>query len=558
MQPWLGVTRRICAREVNPCPPKNARRIGRRQIAARAGRIRDERIARATKALNGKKKAGAQGSGHKHAQGLGFEGFGLVSAFPGEKTVFGGAAKVAERSGREVDRAQEIKGFDDAGRFELESAADTALNFGLGDGVGAERVHEDRNGLGNADGIGQLDFTTTGKTGGHDVFGHIARHVAGGTIDFGGILAGERATTMTAHATVGVDDDFTAGQTTVTLRTTDDETARRVDVEFGVFVDEFLGNRLFDDELGDAFVEVFFGHVGTVLGGNDDGINAFDLAALVTHGHLAFAVGTQEIEFAGIADLGETTREGMGVHDRGRHEFRGLVTRIAKHQALVAGPLFGHHAFVGIDALTDVRALRFDGNHDAAGLVVKPLERAVVANFLDGIAGNFGNIDPRRGGNFTGNNDDTRFEHRLARHVTRFILFQNGVQNGIADLICHFVGMTFGDGFACKKNLSFFHFQYALPDRLKSSDLITAKPFRRHIGGRFYLKAENVSNNYLYKSIKAICEKPTHKVFLCGGTRPPTPPRIAKGPRGDAAQPFRNSWACEAWCVVFGLAFLWV
>ena len=42
------------------------------------------------------------------------------------------------------------------------------------------------------------------------------------------------------------------------------------------------------------------------------------------------------------------------------------------------------------------------------------------------------------------------------------------------------------------------------------------------------------------------------------GDQSPHAPRIAKGPRGDAAQPFRNSWACEAWCVVFGLAFLWV
>ena len=46
--------------------------------------------------------------------------------------------------------------------------------------------------------------------------------------------------------------------------------------------------------------------------------------------------------------------------------------------------------------------------------------------------------------------------------------------------------------------------------------------------------------------------------FFCGGTKSPHAPRIAKGLCGDAARPFRNSWACEAWCVVFVLGFLWV
>jgi hypothetical protein len=64
-----------------------------------------------------------------------------------------------------------------------------------------------------------------------------------------GILAGEGAAAVTAHAAVGVDDDLAAGQAGVALRPADDEFAGRVDQVLGVLGQQVLRQDLLDDLL---------------------------------------------------------------------------------------------------------------------------------------------------------------------------------------------------------------------------------------------------------------------------------------------------------------------
>ncbi len=44
-------------------------------------------------------------------------------------------------------------------------------------------------------------------------FCNVAAGVSGGTIHFGRVFAGERAAAVWSRAAVGINDDFTAGQT---------------------------------------------------------------------------------------------------------------------------------------------------------------------------------------------------------------------------------------------------------------------------------------------------------------------------------------------------------
>ena len=76
----------------------------------------------------------------------------------------------------------------------------------------AEALHHDGDGVGHADGVGELDLAAFGKAGRDDVLGHIACHVGGGAVHLGGILAGEGAAAVPAHAAVGVHDDLAAGE----------------------------------------------------------------------------------------------------------------------------------------------------------------------------------------------------------------------------------------------------------------------------------------------------------------------------------------------------------
>ena len=159
---------------------------------------------------------------------------GFVGALPGESWL--GAAEVAVGRGRPVDRAAQVEAFDDAARRQRENGADQIGHALVGNGAGAETVDHDRNRLGHADGVSQLHFRATRKARGHDILGDVARHVAGGAVHLGRILAGKRAAAVTAVAAVGVHDDLAAGEAGVAHGAADDEAAGGIDVELGLLI----------------------------------------------------------------------------------------------------------------------------------------------------------------------------------------------------------------------------------------------------------------------------------------------------------------------------------
>ncbi len=64
---------------------------------------------------------------------------------------------------------------------------------------------------------------------------------------------------------------------------------------------------------------------------------AYRRVAVVLDRHLALAVGTQPIDFAVLAGLGQSIENAVRQGDRQRHQFGSVVAGVAEHQALVAG-----------------------------------------------------------------------------------------------------------------------------------------------------------------------------------------------------------------------------
>ena len=54
---------------------------------------------------------------------------------------------------------------------------------------------------------------------------------------------------MPAHAAIGIDDDFSSGQTGIAMRSADHKAAGRIDVELGLRIDHIGGNHRIDDVL---------------------------------------------------------------------------------------------------------------------------------------------------------------------------------------------------------------------------------------------------------------------------------------------------------------------
>lgn len=115
---------------------------------------------------------------------------------------------MAERGRLTINRAAQIQHVDDAGRTKIKLLSDDFRQCVVGNDAGALRIDQQRNRIGHADRVSQLDFTALGQSRRNDVLRDVARGIRGATIDLCRILAAERAAAVAGISAVGIDDDF--------------------------------------------------------------------------------------------------------------------------------------------------------------------------------------------------------------------------------------------------------------------------------------------------------------------------------------------------------------
>ena len=71
----------------------------------------------------------------------------------------------------------------------------------------------------------------------------------------------ESTATVTSHTTVGIDDDFTASQTTVTHWATDNKTASWVNKVFGALLNHSAGNTGFRISSCTASIQIWLANI---------------------------------------------------------------------------------------------------------------------------------------------------------------------------------------------------------------------------------------------------------------------------------------------------------
>ena len=132
--------------------------------------------------------------------------------------------------GLEVDGMIKVEFLHYNTRLHVEVVADHLDEFIRGLLGGTIGINVDGQGLGNTNGIGELDESTTAEAGSHERLGNPATKVGSRAVDLGEILSGEGTTAMSTPATVSVDYDFAASQTSIALRAANDEETRRLNL----------------------------------------------------------------------------------------------------------------------------------------------------------------------------------------------------------------------------------------------------------------------------------------------------------------------------------------
>lgn len=304
----------------------------------------------------------------------------LLGLLPGEALV---GAEVAVLGGLAVDGAVKVELTDNDTGSEVEVVSDDLDQLVRGLLGGAIRVDVDGEGLSNTDGVRELDKSSSAETGSDEGLGNPSTDVSSRSIDLGEILSGEGTTTVGTPATVGIDNDLSAGQTSITLGATNDEEARGLDLDQksvmstytiviiatyvvdGLVIEVLSGNDLLDDLLLDLLSELLGGDILRVLSRNDDGVNALgnDGAVIVAvlNGDLGLGIGSEPGEGAIAAGGRHGSVKLVGEEEGQGEEFGGLVSGIAEHDTLITGTKLLESLLV-VETLSDIGRLLLNGD----------------------------------------------------------------------------------------------------------------------------------------------------------------------------------------------------
>ena len=256
---------------------------------------------------------------------------------------------------------------------------------------------------------------------------------------------------MRSRTTVGVDNNFSARQARISMRTADHKSPGGIDVIDDFLVEKICGNHSLNNFRLDRVYDLVLRNMGFMLGRNNHRVNARRFAVeSIFNRNLGLAVRPQPFDLTRLAKLRKLARNPMGQRNRKRHLFCRLIARVPKHHALVSRTDFG----VGLShTLANVATLFVDRIQNGARLSIKAFAGVHVADVPYGLAND--RLKVMRGlflnMHFTGNQHETRRHQRFASHKSTWLVSQKGIENGVADKISNLIGMSLGDRLRAKK-----------------------------------------------------------------------------------------------------------
>ena len=231
-----------------------------------------------------------------------------------------------------------------------------------------------------------------------------------------------------------------------------------------------------DDQLDHILADLLQRDIGAVLGGQHHGVHADGCAVLIVlHGDLGLTVRTEIVHQTLLAHIGQALGHLVGDGDSQRHQFRRLVAGVAEHHALVAGAVvqlalaLGLGLVAPVHAQRDVAGLLVDVGDDGAGVAVKAVLGAVVADVQHHLTGDLGDIHIAVGGDLTHDVDQAGGGAGLAGHAAIGVLLKDRVQHRVGDLVADLIGMPLGNGFRSKQMSCHDNFSFLLGTRNKKA-----------------------------------------------------------------------------------------
>lgn len=149
----------------------------------------------------------------------------ILGGFPVEIGIV--STEVTESAQLAVDGSLEAELLDDSSGSEVEVLGDDDLEVvvSVSFSNGSVGVDVDGDGVSYTDTVSNLDEDSLGETSMDQRLGNPSGGISSRSIDLSGVFAGESTTSVTTPTTVGVNDNLSTSETSITAWTSDNETA---------------------------------------------------------------------------------------------------------------------------------------------------------------------------------------------------------------------------------------------------------------------------------------------------------------------------------------------
>lgn len=327
-----------------------------------------------------------------------FESQVCLGVLPSEsRPLCGVVSIVTESGGLLVDGSSEVELLDDVSRSEGEVPADNFSKVVVVLSVldGTVRVDPDGEGIGESNGVGDLDTDSVAELGSDERLGDVASVVGSRAIDLGRILSGVGTSTMGAPTTVGIDNDLSSSDTSVSSGTSDIELAGGVDDVLSVFLEELSRADLLDDLLDQSLSDGIIIDGGIMLGGDEDVENLDRLevlslfSLLVLNNDLRFAVGSEPSDLATFPLSSHLHIDSAGelMGERVESLLIVLVGSVAEHNSLISSADV-LELLCADDRVGDVGILSFNDGDISQFVSVHSLFPGVEADVVNSLTSN--------------------------------------------------------------------------------------------------------------------------------------------------------------------------
>ena len=206
----------------------------------------------------------------------------------------------------------------------------------------------------------------------------------------------------------------------------------------------------FDQPRDDFALDFGVGQVALQLRRDHHRFDRGRAIVLIAHRDLGLGIGPQPGQFAAPAQLLLALHQPVGQLDRQRHQLRRLITGVAEHQALVAGP---EHPVGPFHAAGDLRRLAVHPDQHLAGLGVDAREAGAVAGLAQQLPHNAVELgaDPLEGAlraeaELAGHHDQVIGKQCLAGNPGIGVERQTAVQDRVRDAVGELVRVAVRDG----------------------------------------------------------------------------------------------------------------